>query len=136
MHLVNWHSIPLYCFPPFSCIVRVIWKIINANAYGILVVRNWPSQCWYPTLFTILENSVHVVKPNVNQLYLPNHPDTTHPLFEHLELMACKVCGKYFNDKPYQKMWLIYLWSQGHQVHVSNILHIPFVGLNFHLVGK
>ena len=36
---VNWHSIPFYCFPPFSCIGRVIRKIIN-NASGILVLPN------------------------------------------------------------------------------------------------
>ena len=82
---VNWHSIPFYCFPPFSSIGKVIRKIINDNASGILVVPNWPSQFWYPTLFAIL----YVIKPGVNQLFLPTQPDTTHPLLRHLELMAC-----------------------------------------------
>ena len=124
---VNCHSIPVYCFPLFSCIGRVIRKIIN-NASGIQVVPNWPSQCWYPILFAILEKPVYVIKPGMNQLYLPNQRGITHPLFRHLELMARKVCGKYSNNKTYQKMWSIYLWSHGHQVHVSNILHILFVG--------
>ena len=39
---VNWHSIPFYYFPPFFCIGRVMRKIINDNASGILVVANWP----------------------------------------------------------------------------------------------
>ena len=78
--------------------------MINDHADGILVVPNFHSQWWYPTLFTILEKSAYVIKPGVNQLYLPNHPDTTHPLFKHLELMACKVYGKYSNNKPYPKM--------------------------------
>ena len=101
---VNWQSIPFYCFPPFSYIWRINRNIINDNASGILVVPNCPSQCWYSTLFAILEKPVHVIKPGVNQLYLPNQPNTTHPLFRHLRLMACKVCGKYSNNKTYQKM--------------------------------
>ena len=125
---VNLHGIQFYCSPPFSCIRRVIWKTINDNASDILVLPNWPSLCWYATLFTILEKHVSVIKPGVNQLYLPNQPDNTHPLFRHLELMACKVCGKYSNNKTYQKMWSVYLWSYGHQVHTSNILHISFLG--------
>lgn len=56
--LVNWHCIPFYCFPPFSCIERIIEKIINDNASGILVVPNWPSQCCYHLLFAILEKPV------------------------------------------------------------------------------
>ena len=95
---------PFYCFPPFSCIGRVILKIINDNASGILVMPNWPCQFWYPTLFAILEKPVYVIKPGVNQLCLPNQPNTTHPLFRHLELMPCKVCEKYSNSKTYQKM--------------------------------
>ena len=67
---VYWHSIPFYCFPPFSYIGRVIRKIINDNASGTLAVPNWPSECWYPTLFAILEKPVYVIKPGVNQLYL------------------------------------------------------------------
>ena len=106
---VNWHSTLFYCLPPFSCIGRVIRKIINDYASGILVVPNWPSQFWYPTLFGILEKPVYVIKPDVYQLCLPNQLDTTHPLFRHLELMACKMCGKCSNNKTYQKMWSIYL---------------------------
>ena len=78
--------------------------MIYDNASRILVAPNWPSQCWYPTLFAILEKPVCVIKPGVNQLYLPNQPDTTHRLFRHLELMALKVCGKYSNNKTYQKI--------------------------------
>ena len=92
---VNRHSIPFYCFPPFFCIGRVIRKIINDNACGILIVINWHSQCWYTPLFAILEKPVFVIKPGVNQLYLPDQRDTTHPLFRYLELMVCKVCGMY-----------------------------------------
>ena len=40
---VDWEFINFYCFPPFSCIGKVIQKIITDNASGILIVPNWPN---------------------------------------------------------------------------------------------
>ena len=75
--------------------VRKIWDW--ATERNNFLTATWPSQFWYPALFAILENLVCLNT-------LPNQPDTTHPLFRHLEPMACKVCGKYSNNETYQKM--------------------------------
>ncbi|XP_057291878.1 uncharacterized protein LOC130614434 [Hydractinia symbiolongicarpus] len=36
---INWHNKIFYAFPPFTCIARVIQKIWNDEATGILIVR-------------------------------------------------------------------------------------------------
>ena len=43
----DWENIDFYAFPPFICIPRVIQKIWNDRATGILVVPDWPNQPWY-----------------------------------------------------------------------------------------
>ena len=43
---ISWSHIKFYCFPPFSCILRAVRKIIQDQALGILVIPNWPT----PTL--------------------------------------------------------------------------------------
>ena len=53
---IPWTDIDFYCFPPFSCILRVIKKVIQDQARGILVLPDWPTQPWYPMLNTILEH--------------------------------------------------------------------------------
>ena len=45
---IPWTDIDFYCFPPFSCILRVIKKVIQDQARGILVLPDWPTQPWYP----------------------------------------------------------------------------------------
>ena len=44
---LSWGSIKFYAFPPFNCIDRVLQKVIEDEATGILVVPDWPSQFWY-----------------------------------------------------------------------------------------
>ena len=100
---VNWNKVDFYCFPPFSCIGKVIQKIISDKASGILIVPNWPNQYWYASLIDLLVEPTFSIKPSEDHLYLPNQPDAIHPLFRHLELMACRVSGKYFNRPSYQK---------------------------------
>ncbi|XP_050305596.1 uncharacterized protein LOC126742834 [Anthonomus grandis grandis] len=43
-----------YAFPPFSVILRVLQKIIDDKAEGVVVVPNWNSQPWYPGFRSLL----------------------------------------------------------------------------------
>ena len=45
---ISWKGYFFYAFPPFSLILKTIKKIRNDNAWGILIVPEWPSQPWYP----------------------------------------------------------------------------------------
>jgi len=38
------------CIPPFSVIQRVLQKISEEEATGLLLVPNWPTQTWWPYL--------------------------------------------------------------------------------------
>ena len=47
---VSWHNLSFYCFPPFSCIGKVLQKTISDNATDILIVPNWLRQFWFTVL--------------------------------------------------------------------------------------
>lgn len=51
---INWTRYFFYAFPPFSLIGKVLEKIVNDEATGILVVPDWPSQSWYPQFKELL----------------------------------------------------------------------------------
>jgi hypothetical protein len=40
---ISWSELKLYCFPPFSSVLRVLQKFIQDNATGIVVVPMWHS---------------------------------------------------------------------------------------------
>ena len=88
---VDWHLLKFYCFSPFSCIGRVIQKIIHDKATGIIIVPNWPNQAWYPLLLDMLICEPFIIPPSLDQLHLPNQYSQKHPLHQQLELLACLV---------------------------------------------
>ena len=44
---LDWTTLAIYAFPPFSCVGNTVRKIIQDKAMGIIIVRNWPSQSWF-----------------------------------------------------------------------------------------
>ena len=45
---LNWHSLQFYAFPHFSIIGKVLTKIKQVAARGILIVPSWSTQPWFP----------------------------------------------------------------------------------------
>ena len=69
---ISWAETIFYCFPPFSCILRVVRKIIRDKARGVLVVPQWPTQSWYPMLLAILEQPPVFLPTAQNLLLMPS----------------------------------------------------------------
>ena len=51
------------------------------NATGIFIVPNWPNKFWFTVLQDLLLREAFIIPPNIDNLYLPNHPDLKHPFF-------------------------------------------------------
>ena len=67
---LNWGTEQFYAFPPFSLLGKVIQKIHNDKAHGILIVQHWTTQPWYPQMMKLL-----VAEP----LQLPKRKDMLDP---------------------------------------------------------
>ena len=77
---ISWTEKHFYCFPPFSCVLRVLRKIIQDRATGLVVVPMWPTQSWYPILTNLLLLPPVNLPPSKNLLRLPESPDLNQPL--------------------------------------------------------
>ena len=95
---MSWSYIKFYCFPPFSCIPRAVRKIIQDQAFGILVIPNWPTQPWYPVLMPLLIQPPVILHVSTD-LRLMSSPETVHPLHKKLKLHICLVSGKTFTTR-------------------------------------
>ncbi|EFN77817.1 hypothetical protein EAI_17025, partial [Harpegnathos saltator] len=51
---ISWSTFFSYAFPPFSMILRMLNKIVQDKARGIIVVPNWKGQAWYPMFRNLL----------------------------------------------------------------------------------
>ena len=100
---ISWSNLKFYFFPPFSCILKALQKIIQDQATGIFVAPNWMTQALYPILTSLLIAPHVVCKPSQRLLTLPSAPDQYHPFHKKLELHICLLSGKPLKPKDILK---------------------------------
>ena len=81
----------IYCFPPFAIIGKVVRKMIEDQAEGILITPNWQTQYWYPLLLEI-SYPYFISSSSTTMLYLPNDLTVEHPMKD-LVLVAWRISG-------------------------------------------
>lgn len=91
---VNWEEEFFYAFPPFAIITKVLYKIIQDRAEGILVVPRWTSQPWYPMFRKLLKKDPIIFDPDPQLIISPFRDP--HPLWRQLFLVAGNVSGRRF----------------------------------------
>ena len=89
---IKWDS-NIYALPPFSTLSRVLKKIREDKAKGVLVVPYWIGATWFPSLLRLLTAHPLLVNPHQRLLTLPAHPQMQHTLHKKLSLLICKVSG-------------------------------------------
>jgi hypothetical protein len=76
---------------PFNLVGRVLNKIVNEKAIGIVIVPHWPSQPWYPLFIKLLKQKPIFLGPQSKLLCSPFRQ--LHPLAETLTLVAGRLSG-------------------------------------------
>lgn len=82
---LDWKEYFFYAFPPFILILRVLHKIIEDRACGIVVVPVWTAQPWYPLFSSLLITPPIIFHPTQHLLSFSNRP---HPLWKKITLAA------------------------------------------------
>lgn len=83
---IKWDNLFFFAFPPFALIPKVLKKITNDNAKGILVVPHWPSQAWFPRCMQMFNSPPIIFKPEIDLLCSSNREP--HPLWSQLSLVC------------------------------------------------
>ena len=74
---LNWSKSFFYAFPPFSCVGRVVEKIVDERAEGILVVPHWPTRPWWGRLVALGLRKL-MFRSRKNNLKPVGQPDNVH----------------------------------------------------------
>ena len=85
--------ITFYAFAPFSLLPRVLAKIIQDKATGLLIIPKWTTHSWFLLVLTLLIQHTQVIPPCRDLLYLPQQPQVVHPLHKKLSLLAVLLSG-------------------------------------------
>ena len=91
---LNWHGWNFYAFPPFSLLPRVLKKIKEDGAKGMIICPNWPSQAFYPILADMIIKNPVKVSARKHLLIMPQNKELQHRLAKNLSILICLVSGK------------------------------------------
>lgn len=88
----NWRKYFFYAFPPFCLMLKVLSKIMNDKATGIVVAPHWPNQPWFPLFHKLRTSELLILDASPNLLSSPCRQ--SHPLHKTLSLMVGVLCGR------------------------------------------
>ena len=88
---LSWSDLNFYCFPPFILIPRILRKIIDDRAEGVIIVPWWPSQPWFPLFKQLIVSSPIIFSPSHDLLSAPLRD--RHPAYKTLSLGAGRLSG-------------------------------------------
>lgn len=97
---LSWKEIYFYAFPPFILIPRVLRKIVDDGAEGILVIPWWPSQAWFPLFRRLITSEPIIFAPSKFLLSAPLRKN--HPAFRTLSMGAAKLSGRRLGSARYR----------------------------------
>ncbi|RLU19404.1 hypothetical protein DMN91_007961 [Ooceraea biroi] len=95
---LSWHQFYFYAFPSFVLIPRVLRRILDEEATGVVVVPWWPAQSWFPMFLNLLASDPIILPPSRFLLSPPFRE--RHPEWRNLSLAAGRLSGRPSNCRP------------------------------------
>ena len=96
-----WSNLNFYAFPPFSLLLKVLQKISDDKAEGIVVAPFWTTQPWYPLFTSLLIQEAVFFTPKINLLLFSDR--SPHPLYPQLTLEVGRLSGKRYRRGEFQR---------------------------------
>ena len=98
----SWGKVAFYAFPPFCIIQRVLQKIRQDEATGLVVIPHWPTQSLWPYLTSMLIDYPLILPRTEKTLILPPRPNHLHPLYKTMKLLMCHLSGDLLKSRDFR----------------------------------
>ena len=131
---LKWNTGLNYAFPPFSCISRIIQKVIEEEADLILVAPLFPTQTWFPHVLKLVSGDSFILPKVDHLLYLPKQ-GKVHRLTS-MRMVVFRLSGNNSHVQEYQQKLQPSLVHHGDQVLQNNMGHISKSGCIFVVNNK
>ena len=95
---VSWKRQSLFLNPPWASLARVLLKIHEDRAQGVLVIPFWPSQAWWPLALRLRARWVYLPPPRA--CVLPLHGGPVEPFAHFTTRMVALIFDATHGWKP------------------------------------
>lgn len=136
----NWNKWTVFIHPPIVLLPRILQKLRQDNASGILIAPHWPGQPWFPLIIELLTDYPAMIPMTASTITLPFDKEEVHPLWKTLKLAAWPVSGVVSQQQAFLRRCAGSSWHPGEKPHrrdmkdhgkfglagVSNGVSVPF----------
>ena len=130
----DWSEHNFYAFPPFNMIGRVLRKVENDNAQGIIVVPYWPTQHWF-SKFTRMCTQIPCILFSRDAQPTIKHPWREEQNLPTMRLLAAPISAQHLRAWASPQLPETFYWRHGAQAHIDNTPHISNSGVVFVMNG-
>ena len=115
---VQWSDELIYAFPPFSIIHKVLEKLRQDEATGLLLVPYWPTKPWFTQLTASLIATPVTFSLESDMLFIPGRPEPQpqHHMVGKTPLVAAVCSGRRALSKAFRRTWRK-SWGTGDDSH-------------------
>ena len=103
---IDWSDLKFYAFPAISVIPRVLSKVKQDSAEGIIIVPFWPTQVWYPAMPKMLVSTPILLNSRKSLLVLLKTPNQVHPMWKKMSMLVVHLSGSLQKANHSQEMLL------------------------------
>ena len=100
---ISWTDLKFYAFLPFSILGRVLAKVQQDGATGMLATPLWSPQPWFPQLLEMVIEHPRMLTPGKDLLQLQGKLDVLHPLHSKLSLLVTIISGQHSKILAYRQ---------------------------------
>jgi hypothetical protein len=121
---LSWIDIYFYAFPPFALLHRVLKKVQEDQATGILVAPCWTTATWFPRLLKLLADRPLQLPCKPDLLQLPHHPHLQFQQLRNLRLTIWPISGQRCRTEAFQRQLLTSSLKGGQKKPQNHTPHI------------
>ena len=110
---IDWSNLKFYAFPPISVIARVLSKVKQESAEGIIAAPFWSNQVWYLAMLKMLGSTPIFLNSRKSLLVLPQTPNQVHPMWKNMSMLVVHLSGSLQKANHCQEMLLKFYHFRG-----------------------
>ena len=132
---IPWNDLFCYIFAPFSCIPKVLQKLVEDETTAVVIAPVWPTQNWWSPLLQLIAGQPYILPAPKHILFLPQNPEKIHPLRK-MTLAAFPLSGKHSCVKTFRERLPVSFSNHGEDPLESSMIHTYKNGWNFQVDRK
>lgn len=127
--LQNWNQWTVFIHAPIVLLPKILQKIRQDQATGLVIAPTWSGQPWYPTLLELLVDFPAPLPITEGTISLPFDPQAIHPMWKTLRLAVWPLSGLVYKQQAFHQKCVRSCWPLGEQAHRRDMKHLGSCGL-------